>query len=92
MLLEKSAGVVVFRRKNNEIEYLVLKYGIRHWDFPKGHLEDNESSLQAALRETKEETGLDVNIHEGFIEKIFYIFRTNYSKGQVIFKEVDFYW
>lgn len=91
MLIEKSAGIVVFRRNNNKVEYLILKYGARHWDFPKGHLEDNETSIQAALRETKEETNLDVKIIDGFIEKISYIFRTQYSQGQVIYKEVDFF-
>jgi bis(5'-nucleosidyl)-tetraphosphatase len=91
MLIEKSAGVVVFRKTNSGNEYLVLKYGIRHWDFPKGHLEENETSLEAALRETYEETGLKVNIVNGFNDKITYIFRTNYSEGQVIYKEVDFF-
>ena len=91
MILEKSAGIVVFRRKGSIKEYLVLKYGVRHWDFPKGHLEENENSIIAALRETKEETGLDVNIIEGFIDKISYIFRTNYSEGQIIYKDVEFF-
>jgi len=31
------------------------------WSFPKGHPEDNESELDAAIRETKEETGLLLN-------------------------------
>jgi len=91
MLIEKSAGIVVFRRNNGVIEYLVLKYGARHWDFPKGHIEGNENSKETAIRETKEETGLDVSIISGFSDKISYIFRTQYSKGQVIYKEVDFY-
>ncbi len=91
MLIEKSAGIVVFRRNGSEKEYLILKYGVRHWDFPKGHLEENENSLQAALRETYEETGLKVFLIEGFKDKISYIFRTNYSEGQVIYKEVDYF-
>jgi len=32
--------------------------GQRHWDLPKGGIDDGESPLQAALRETEEETGL----------------------------------
>lgn len=91
MLFEKSAGVVVFRRKGSVKEYLILKYGTKHWDFPKGHLEGNESSIEAAIRETKEETGLNVKIIEGFKETISYMFRTNYSQGEIIYKNVDFF-
>lgn len=31
-----------------------------HWDLPKGGMHADESPLQAALRETREETGLDL--------------------------------
>ena len=34
--------------------------GQRHWDLPKGGIHANESPLQAALRETGEETGLEL--------------------------------
>lgn len=30
------------------------------WTIPKGHVEDGETTLEAAYRETKEETGLDL--------------------------------
>jgi|GEM_PF-1290370 dipeptidase E len=32
------------------------------WSFPKGHQEKDESDIETALRETKEEVGLDVEI------------------------------
>ena len=34
--------------------------GQDHWDLPKGGAHADESPLQAALRETREETGLDL--------------------------------
>jgi len=34
--------------------------GQRHWDLPKGGIHADESPLQAALRETREETGLEL--------------------------------
>jgi putative (di)nucleoside polyphosphate hydrolase len=34
--------------------------GQDHWDLPKGGAHDDESPLQAALRETREETGLEL--------------------------------
>ena len=32
------------------------------WSFPKGHQETGETDVETAIRETKEETGLDVEI------------------------------
>ncbi len=36
--------------------------GQRHWDLPKGGIHDGESPLEAALRETREETGLVLDV------------------------------
>ena len=38
---------------------LVIRDPHRNWGLPKGHLEDNETSAGAALREVAEETGLE---------------------------------
>lgn len=35
----------------------------KHWDLPKGGIDAEESALDAALRETLEETGLDMSGH-----------------------------
>ncbi len=35
--------------------------GTRHWDIPKGKANEGESSVDAALREAREECGLDVD-------------------------------
>ena len=37
-----------------------------HWGVPKGHIEENEKEEETALREIKEEVGLDVIIDTGF--------------------------
>ena len=34
------------------------------WSFPKGHQEIDETDIETAIRETKEETGLDVEISD----------------------------
>lgn len=40
-------------------EFLLLHYPTGHWDFAKGHVEKDEADLATALREVREETGLD---------------------------------
>jgi len=54
---ERSAGVVVVRREAGDWRVLVLR-AYRNWDFPKGLIEPGEAPLAAAIRETREETGI----------------------------------
>lgn len=53
-----SCGIVVL---TPESELLLCHVtGQHHWDLPKGGIHADESPLQAALRETHEETGLRI--------------------------------
>ena len=58
---EVSAGGVVLRRRpeGEPPTYLVIRDSYQNWGFPKGHLEAGETPEQAALREVREETGLE---------------------------------
>ncbi len=53
-----SAGIIVFRRSREGIKFLIPYHGRNYWNFPKGKVESEEKSWQAALREVREETGL----------------------------------
>lgn len=55
---ERSAGVVVVRREARGWRLLVLR-AYRNWDFPKGLIEPGESPFEAAVREAREETGIE---------------------------------
>ncbi len=73
----ESAGIIVYCRIDNEVEYLLLHYSAGHWDFPKGKIEKGETKNQAALRELFEETGLHTIIQpnfEGRLSYFFYVF------------------
>lgn len=52
-----SAGVVVIREADNGCLFLLLR-AYRYWDFPKGEVFEDEDPLDAAVRETAEETGI----------------------------------
>ena len=52
-----SAGVIVVRRTPDGPRFLLLR-SFRYWDFPKGQVEAGETPLEAARRETREETGI----------------------------------
>lgn len=52
-----SAGIVVVRQTQDGARFLLLR-AYRNWDFPKGVVEHGERALDAAVRETDEETGI----------------------------------
>lgn len=53
-----SCGAVVVRKTEQGWLTVVLR-AFHHWDFPKGIREPGEEPMQAALREVREETGID---------------------------------
>lgn len=83
-----SAGLVIFYENGEKIQYLLLHYPGGHWGFPKGKIEQGEDKEQTALRELKEETGIETaEILPDFEAKIEYFFRV---KNELYFKEVMF--
>lgn len=54
--MQMRAGSLVINQKKE----LLLIYRKGRWDFPKGKVEKNEKKKTGALRETSEETGLEL--------------------------------
>ena len=85
MIREKSCGALVYRKKQDRLELLLIRHkNGGHWSFPKGHVETGETEPQTALREIKEETGLDVGLCEGFRQSVEY-FPKPHVKKQVVY-------
>ena len=89
MIEETSSGVVLFRKENEKTLFLLLHYPSGHWDFVKGKMEKDESQHQTAIRETKEETGIeDIEFLDNFEEWIEYNFQ---FEGELVHKKVVFF-
>ena len=66
MTTEHSCGAVVFTRQENTVKFVIVESLEGYFGFPKGHAEETETETETALREILEETGLSVDIVEGF--------------------------
>ena len=79
MKKEKSCGAVVI---NDNKEILLVRTIKGYYGFPKGHVENNESEYETAIREVKEETNIDIEI---ISDKRFVL---SYKIGEDTYKDV----
>jgi predicted NUDIX family NTP pyrophosphohydrolase len=62
-----SAGLLMYRKKNNQLEFFLVHPGGPYfknkddgaWTIPKGEAENTELLLDTAIREFREETGIN---------------------------------
>ena len=104
-LYEKSCGAIVIYKDGDRYKILLVKnHNGRNYSFPKGHVEQGETEEQTAVREVKEETGLDIEIIESFREVadycpfgkirkrvVFFMAQTMSDKVTIQEEEIDSY-
>ncbi len=78
----KAAGGIVV--KNNKI-LLMFRRGV--WDLPKGKLDSNEKSKEAAIREVEEETG----VKAALVDRICVTWHTYWQDDKPILKRTKWY-
>ncbi|MBI2358269.1 MAG: NUDIX hydrolase [Deltaproteobacteria bacterium] len=88
---EISSGGIVYRRSNGVTEVALIRVRDR-WCLPKGQVEEGEGLMDTALREVREETGLEGKVVEK-LGDITYWFSNKTKEGETIriFKRVYFY-
>lgn len=77
-IIELDGKIALIKRVRNNHEYYVI---------PGGGIEEGETPEDAAIREVKEELGIDIAIEKllttlTFNNKLQYYFRANYIKGE----------
>ena len=91
---DHSAGGVAYRWSEEggiEIALIATRQGTR-WQLPKGACEAGETPIYTAVREVREEVGLDT-MAETFVHTIEYWYWDTYRKvtPELVHKQVDFY-
>ena len=88
---EVSAGGVIYRKNTDNLEIALIHVRNR-WGLPKGHIEEGERVEEAALREVREETGLEGKLMRK-LGDIRYSYRDKSKAGEAIriYKRVFFY-
>ena len=83
-----SAGGLVVRGE----DVLLIAPRPGRWQLPKGHVERGEAPTEAAVREVREETGVEGRLVEK-LGDIRYVYTANWEerKGERIFKVVSFF-
>jgi len=91
MIREFSAGGLVIRNMRGRpfVATILLKDGTVH-ALPKGNIEPGEKGADTALREVREETGLDAQLVEK-LGDVKYWYVRKWSDGERVFKVVSFF-
>jgi ADP-ribose pyrophosphatase len=84
--MEVSSGGIVVRKSDNKIQVLLVRRN-EDWQLPKGLAERSEKFEETALREVREETGINAKLMKK-IGKINYWYR---KEDKLIYKVVHFF-
>ncbi len=86
-IVTRTKGLII--NSNNEI---TLGYSNKTYQFPGGHLEDNETLEECLLREIEEETGIKLkNAKLKPFEKIIYYSKNYHNSGKNRKNEIYYY-
>ena len=82
---QTSAGAIIYTMISDQRQYLLIKDFHQNIGFPKGHLEEGETEVQAACREILEEVGITITLDTNFREELNYIMPNGIAKCSIYF-------
>jgi 8-oxo-dGTP pyrophosphatase MutT (NUDIX family) len=89
---ETSAGAIVYKRTGRGLVFAMVVDGFGKYTFTKGHVRRDESLVDAAIRETCEETGLCRLKYVAKLGRIDIWFRDRFvHKGVLVHKYIYYY-
>lgn len=86
--IEKKAGAVIYSKHDGDIYFAFVHDVFGYWTLSKGGVEENEDVKSGAIREIKEELGIDIDIKEILGENEY--IATHPEKGKIK-KQVTFF-
>jgi 8-oxo-dGTP pyrophosphatase MutT (NUDIX family) len=90
--LQVSAGGVAFRKRAGRIEVAIISVGDdRRWQLPKGLVDEGESTEEAAIREVREEAGIETELVD-LIGKIEYWYYSTESGERVRYHKLVYFY
>lgn len=93
--MEVSSGIIIYRKRNNLIEFFMCTPDGPYWSnrvlwcFPKGHIENDETPFETALREFEEETSVKLISDETKYEYLGFIKQNKKKNVHVFIKKYE---
>ncbi len=72
----EAAGGIVYNKRHE----ILMIFRLGYWDLPKGRIDEGELPEEAALREVREETGLQEVYSDGFVTMTYHTFRDKQNR------------
>jgi ADP-ribose pyrophosphatase YjhB (NUDIX family) len=88
MEIIESAGLLIIQNNKMLLAHPTKAPWYGTYTIPKGKVEEGESYIKAAIRETKEEVGLDINVDD--IEKIINVIDYTDANDRIYKKVIYF--
>ncbi len=84
-MFELSVGAIIYTMDQETMKLLVIRDFHGNYGFPKGHTEKDETLEETALREIREEVGLEVCLDTSFQEELNYIMPNGIAKKSIYY-------